>query len=323
MKAVVMRTTGGPEVLEVQERKRPNFAEDQVLIRVYAAGINRPDLFQRKGNYAAPAHIVQDIPGLEVAGVIEAVGSGVEEWKVGDEVMALVAGGGYAQYVSVHKGAVLAKPASISFIEAAGVPETVYTVWHNVYERGALKKGERLLVHGGSGGIGSTAIQLANLLGAEVVTTVGSDEKAAFVSSLGASQAINYQKDDFEEVLGKSSVDVILDCIGGVYFPKNVNVLKEEGRLVYINAMQGVKVELNLLKLMQKRITLTGSTLRNREDTFKAELTAAIQQHVLPLIADRSFVVPIYKVFQYTAASLAHELMESRTFQGKIILTFD
>jgi len=322
MKAVVMTSSGGPEVLKVEEREVPQLAADQVLIKAYAAGVNRPDIFQRKGNYAAPAHIVQDILGLEVSGVIEEVGDAVSLWKKGDEVMALVAGAAYAEYVAVHEGSVLPKPASISFEAAAGIPETVYTVWHNVFQRGQLKPKERLLVHGGSGGIGSTAIQLAKLFGAEVICTVGSAEKADYAKSLGADQVINYKEEDFEELLRTNKVDVILDCIGGDYFAKNINVIKEEGRLVYINAMQGAKVELNLLKLMQKRIQLTGSTLRNRSDEFKATLTKEIKEQVLPKIADKQFLVPIQQVYSYREAAEAHRLMESRDFMGKIILSF-
>ena len=322
MKAIVITGAGGPEVLQIEERDKPSITASQVLIRVYAAGVNRPDIFQRKGNYAAPSHIVQDILGLEVAGIIEAVGDSVTQWRVGDAVMALVSGGGYASYVSVHEGSILRKPDLLSFEEAAGIPETVYTVWHNVFERGGLKSSERLLVHGGSGGIGSTAIQLGHLLGATVVTTVGSSDKAQFARSLGAHHVINYQEDDFEDILSEHKVDVILDSIGGLYFNKNINVLKEDGRLVYINAMQGAKVELNLLKMMQKRIHITGSTLRNRDDSFKSLLTTSLKDKVLPLIHDGSFKVPVYKVFNFDEAAQAHELMESRDFYGKIILRF-
>lgn len=322
MKAVVMHGIGGPDVLKIEERVRPTISSTQVLIRVYAAGVNRPDIFQRKGNYAAPSHIVQDILGLEVSGVIEDIGDSVTQWKVGDEVMALVSGGGYATYVCVHEGAVLKKPNNLSFEEAAGIPETVYTVWHNLFQRGRLKSGENLLVHGGSGGIGSTAIQLGKLFGAHVTTTVGSSSKMQYAINLGADTVINYQEDDFEDIIGRNNIDVVLDSIGGVYFSKNINVLKEEGRLVYINAMQGAKVELNLIKMMQKRIYITGSTLRNRDDEFKSLLTADIREFVLPFLEDGSFSVPIYKVFNSEEASKAHELMESRNFQGKIILKF-
>lgn len=318
-----MNGVGGPEVLVIAERDKPIVDTKQVLIKVKAAGVNRPDIFQRKGNYAAPSHIVQDILGLEVAGIIEEIGSDVKQWKVGDEVMALIGGGGYAAYVKVNEGAVLAKPVNLSFEEAAGIPETVYTVWHNVFQRGKLKAGERLLVHGGSGGIGSTAIQLGHLFGAKVFATVGSVEKSHFVKELGADSTINYREQDFEEILRTDKVDVILDSIGGDYFTKNISVLKEEGRLVYINAMQGAKVELNLLKMMQKRIHLTGSTLRNREDTFKTSLTIEIKEKVMPFIESGEFRVPIYRIFDYIDAAAAHQLMESRDFLGKIILRFD
>jgi putative PIG3 family NAD(P)H quinone oxidoreductase len=322
MQAVVITEPGGPEVLQVQERTIPLLGKDEVLITVHAAGVNRPDVFQRRGNYPAPVGTVADIPGLEVAGVVAAVGEDCRSFEAGDRVMALVAGGGYAQYVAVDCGSCIRIPDNLSFTEAAGMPETLFTVWHNVFERGRLTRGERFLVHGGAGGIGSTAIQLAHLFGAEVFTTVGGTDKVSFVRSLGASHIVNYKESDFEESWNSGSMDVILDSIGGTYFEKNINLLAEEGRLVVINAMQGAKVELNLIKMMQKRIHLTGSTLRNRSLEFKKQLADAISQNVLPLIETGAYKTPIAEVFSYKDARYAHELMESRAFSGKIILAF-
>lgn len=322
MQAVVITENGGPEVLQVRERAIPQLGKTEVLITVHAAGVNRPDVFQRKGNYPAPAGTVADIPGLEVAGVVAAVGQDCCSFEVGDRVMALVSGGGYAQYVAVDCGSCIRIPDSLPFIEAAGMPETLFTVWHNVFERGRLTCGERFLVHGGAGGIGSTAIQLAHLFGAEVFTTVGDSDKTSFVRGLGASHIVNYRESDFEESWGANSMDVILDSIGGAYFKKNINLLAEEGRLVVINAMEGAKVELNLIRMMQKRIHLTGSTLRNRSLEFKKQLTAAVCQNVLPLIETGTYKTHIAEVFSYKDARYAHDLMESRAFGGKIILAF-
>lgn len=322
MKAVVIKEFGSPEVLVVDERPIPSVSENEIRIKVKAAGVNRPDIFQRKGKYPAPEGVVQDIPGLEVAGIVEAVGQDVKNCAVGDRVMALVPGGGYAEYVSVDSGAVITISNKISFEEAATLPETVYTVWHNLFQRGQLKAGERVLIHGGAGGIGSTAIQLAKLHDAPVVTTVSSEQKAQFVKELGADIIINYKDADFEEIGKKQKVDVILDYIGGEYFNKNINVLNEDGRLIYINAMEGAKVDLNLFKVMQKRLTISGSTLRNRSTEFKKSLTEEIVKKVLPLINDGKIKSPIFKKFSYKDASEAHSLMESGNFLGKLVLVF-
>lgn len=322
MKAVVIKEFGGPQVLEVQERPIPKINSDEILIKVKAAGVNRPDIFQRQGKYPAPEGVVQDIPGLEVSGVIENIGADVEGFQVGNRVMALVPGAGYAEYVKVHYGTVIPLPDQLSFENTAALPETLYTVWHNLFQRGNLQKDETVLIHGGAGGIGSTAIQLAKLFGAKVVTTVSSEEKENFVLSLGADKVINYKNEYFEEVLSSSKVDVILDYIGGEYFNKNINVLREDGRLIYINAMKGAKVELNLFKLMQKRITLSGSTLRNRSASFKHSLTQDIVKKVLPLFEDNKFHIPIFKKFNYYEAPEAHSLMESGAFLGKLVLVF-
>ncbi|WP_104383194.1 NAD(P)H-quinone oxidoreductase [Sphingobacterium sp. HMA12] len=322
MKAVVITQSGGPEVLHVEELEQPPMGDLDVLIAVKAAGVNRPDVFQRKGNYPAPAGVDPRIPGLEVAGVIVAKGPLVDRWNIGDPVCALVAGGGYANYVSVYEGHCLPIPPNLTFEAAAALPETVFTVWDNVFRRGKLQAGEHFLVHGGAGGIGSTAIQLGVLFGAEVYTTVSSEEKGLFCQSLGASKVINYKREDFQQVLADLRVDVILDSIGGAYFEKNIDLLNPDGHLVYINAMQGAKVELNLLKLMQKRITLTGSTLRARDRQFKEVLRNEILAKVWPKIVTGDFKPVLFRVLPFEEAPEAHRLMEDSTLLGKVVLTF-
>lgn len=323
MKTVIISAFGGPEVLKIAERENPVPEEYEVLIRVRAAGINRPDIFQRKGNYPAPEGVAADIAGLEVSGIVEQLGSKASKFKIGAEVMALVAGGGYAEYVTVHEDICLQKPANISFEEAAAIPETVFTVWHNVFQRGKLAEGENFLVHAGASGIGTTAIQLAHAFGAKVYTTVGTSEKKTLTEELGAIRAIVYKDVDFAEALQHIGMDVILDAIGGDYFNKNINLLNPEGRLVYINAMKGAKVELNLLKLMQKRINLTGSTLRARDISFKASLAKEIQAQVIPLIESGIFKVQLSRVYDFNDAVAAHQQMESPEHYGKIVLTFN
>ena len=320
MKAVVISEYGGPEVLQVQERDIPKLNENEILIKVKAAGINRPDIFQRQGKYPAPNDVPQDIPGLEVSGIVEAIGEQVMGLEIGQRVMALIPGAGYAEYAKVHFGSVIPLPDHVSFEIGATLPETIYTVWHNLFQRGNLQKGETVLIHGGAGGIGSTAIQLAKLFGVKVVTTVSSKEKSDFVKSLGADIIINYKDNDFEEVLASSKVDVVLDYIGGEYFHKNINVLKEDGRLIYINAMQGAKVEMNLFKVMQKRLTISGSTLRNRSAEFKQSLTEEIVLKILPLLIDKKLKSQIFKKFSINQACQAHTLMESGKFLGKLVL---
>lgn len=321
MKAVVITAFGTADVLRVESRERPMIGDSQVLIGVKAAGINRPDIFQRKGHYPAPPDVVQDIPGLEVAGVVLEVGAEVTRWAQGDEVCCLIAGGGYAEFVAVEADCCLPIPTGLSFAEAACLPETIFTVWDNVFRRGALKRGEHLLVHGGSGGIGSTAIQLAKACGAQVSATSGSAEKCAYCASLGADRVINYKEEDFADVLQATGVDVILDSIAGDYFDKNVSLLHADGRLVHINAVKGKQVSLDILKLMQKRLILTGSTLRSRDLAFKAELTREVQEFIWPLVGD-AFKPQLYKTFPYTEASKAHQLLEDGHVLGKVALLF-
>ncbi len=320
MKAIVITKPGEPEVLQIQEREKPQPKPNEVLIRVKAAGVNRPDIFQRKGNYPPPPDMPQDIPGLEVSGIVESIGAEVQQWQTGDAVCALLGGGGYAEFAVVDARHCLPVPNGWSFVEAASLPETVFTVWQNVFLRGSLKSGETFLVHGGSSGIGITAIQLAKAIGAEVYATAGSDDKCKACENLGAKRSINYKSEDFEEVLKDIGVDVILDMIGGDYIPKNIRILKPAGRLIYINAMKGGKAEIDVTDIMKKRLTLTGSTLRNRDASFKAQLSADIKEHIWPVLEAGKFKPVIYKTFQLEDAAAAQQLMESSEHIGKIVL---
>lgn len=318
MKAVIITEFGDASVLKIEERSKPEVGTEDVLVKVKAAGINRLDVAQRKGNYPVPEGVVADILGLEVAGIVEETGSNVTDWKVGDEVFGLISGGGYAEYAVLPSNLCIRKPKNLSFVEAASLPETLYTVWSNVFDRAQLQPDETFMVHGGTSGIGITAIQLAKLFGAKkIYTTVGSDEKKAFCESLGAT-AINYTNEDFETRIPQ--VDVILDMIGGDYFGKNINILNNDGRLVYINAMKGFKVECNILKVMSKRLTITGSTLRSRELPFKEALTQSLKEKVLPLIEQGEFKPIIHTTFPLERATDAHKLMESSNHIGKIVL---
>lgn len=320
MKAIIITKPGGPEVLKIEERPTPIPSENEVLIKVKAAGLNRSDIAQRKGNYPAPSGAIQDVLGLEVAGIVEGLGKTVKRWKKGDKVMALITGGGYADYVTVDEGICLPIANNLTFEEAASLPETLFTVWDNVFRRGELKLGENFLIHGGSSGIGITAIQLAKAFGAKVFATAGSDEKCKACEDLGADICINYKEKDFEAELKEKGIDVILDMVGGDYFSKNINILNPDGRLVYINAMNGNPKELNIMKIMQKRIMITGSTLRSRDIKFKSALAKEIEEHVLPLIKQGKFKTVIDKTFPLSQASKAHELMESSEHIGKIVL---
>ncbi|QNK63482.1 NAD(P)H-quinone oxidoreductase [Pedobacter sp. PAMC26386] len=320
MKAVIITSFGDSEVLKIQEREIPSYNENEVLIKVKAAGVNRPDVFQRQGNYPPPAGAPVDIPGLEISGIIEKVGHLVTQWKIGDKVCALIAGGGYAEYVKVNAGHCLPIPDGFSFVDAAGLPETIFTVWSNIFQRGKLQQGESILIHGGSSGIGITAIQLAKYIGAKVVVTVGSEDKGRYCMDIGADSYINYREQDFEDILLESPMDVILDMIGGHYFDKNINILRPDGRLIYINAMEGNTVELNIMKMMRKRITITGSTLRSREVSFKTALAADILDKVWPAINSGQFKPITFAVFPLQEANKAHSLMETNQHIGKIIL---
>lgn len=323
MKAIIITKPGGPEVLQLKDYAMPVPGVEEVLIQVKASGLNRSDIFQRKGKYPAPPGVPADIPGLEIAGVVTDCGPGVTMWKPDDKVCALLAGGGYAEQVTVKEGQCLPLPEGLSFAEASSLPETVFTVWNNVFERGALQPGETLLVHGGNSGIGITGIQIAHALNSKVIVTAGTDEKGKSCLELGANQAINYKTQDFEKELQQEGVDVILDMIGGDYFQKNLNILKPEGRLVHINSVKGDQVSFSIHQVMQKRLTITGSTLRNREYDFKKKLAQAVLQHVWPLIQQGKFKPVIYKIFPFTEAAAAHRLLEEREHIGKIVLVWE
>lgn len=314
---------GGPEVLKMQEGPRPIPKEGEVLIRVRAAGINRPDIAQREGRYPPPPG-ASPLLGLEVSGEVAACGPGVKEWSVGDLVCALTPGGGYAEYCLAPAGHCLPIPAGISLEEAAGIPETYFTVWTNVFERGRLQAGETFLVHGGTSGIGVTSIQLAKAMGAKVITTVGSEEKREACLALGADFAINYKTKDFVEEVknftGAQGVDLILDMIGGPYFPRNLDCLNTDGRLVQIAFMQGAEATLHLGKVMMKRLTITGSTLRPQSVERKNEIAAGLRKNVWPLFEAGKVKVVVDRFFPFDQAKEAHQLMESSRHIGKIIL---
>jgi len=323
MKTIVIREPGGPEALTCQDLPRPEPVAGEVLIKVAAAGVNRPDVLQRMGLYPPPPG-VSNIPGLEVAGEIAALGEGVSQWRVGDKVTALTAGGGYAEFALAHEGSCMRAPKSLSMTEAACIPETFMTVWHNVFERGALKAGESFLVHGGSSGIGSTAIQLAAHFGARVFATAGSDEKCAYCEDLGAERAINYKTQSFvkeiKDLTFKRGVDVILDMVGGAYVQDDIACAAEDGRIVQIAFLKGARVQLDLMPLMLKRLTLTGSTLRPRKPEFKARIAKELQQKVWPLLETGAVKIVIDKTFPLAQAADAHRHMESNAHMGKIVL---
>jgi NADPH2:quinone reductase len=323
MKAIKIRKPGGPEVLELGELARPEPGPGEILIRVSAAGVNRPDTFQRMGLYPPPPG-APETPGLEVAGEVVTTGPGVTRWKAGDRVCALVGGGGYAEFCLAHEAHALPVPKGLSEIEAAGLPETVFTVWTNVFERGALKPGETFLVHGGTSGIGTTAIQLALAFGARVIATAGSADKCATCVKLGA-EAINYRDQDFvAEVMkltDQRGVDVILDMVGGDYIQRNISSAAPDGRIVSIAFLRGPKAEVNFMPVMTKRLTLTGSTLRPRSNEEKAALARAIEANVWPLIETGRVKPIIDTTFPLADAAKAHALMESSSHIGKIVLT--
>ncbi len=326
MRAVIITNPGGPEVLKVEERPDPVPGKGEVLIQVFAAGINRPDVMQRKGQYPPPPG-ASDIPGLEVAGIIVAVGDECFRWKPGERVCALVTGGGYADYCVAPEGQCLAIPANLSFAEAASLPETFFTVWTNVFDRGRLKPGESLLVHGGTSGIGVAAIQLAKAWGATVYTTAGNEEKCTFCEKLGADKAIHYRMEKFKDVIKKLTadrgVDVILDMIGGSYTQDNLDALGQEGRLVLINFMKGDEVKVRLSTVMRKRLTITGSTLRNRDIAFKTAIANRLEEFVWPWLLSGKVKPVVFKTFHLNDVSAAHQLMESSMHIGKIVLTTD
>lgn len=323
MRCIEIAQPGGPEVLTPAERPLPQPGSGEVLIRVAAAGVNRPDVIQRLGNYPPPPG-ASDIPGLEIAGTVVALGEGAAGLAVGDQVCALVSGGGYAEYCTAAASCCLPLPEGFDFAMAAALPETFFTVWHNVFQRGRLKAGESFLVHGGSSGIGTTAIQLAKAFGARVFTTAGSPDKCRACERLGADRAIDYRQEDFVEVLTKETggrgVDLILDMVGGDYLPRNVKLLATEGRLVNIAFLQGSKIELNFMPVMLKRLTLTGSTLRPRPVADKAAIAAELRRQVWPLLSAGRVRPVLHARFPLAEARAAHQLLESSAHIGKIVL---
>ncbi len=323
MIAIEIREPGGPEVLVPVERPRPAPGPGEVLINVAAAGVNRPDVMQRRGQYAPPPG-ASDIPGLEVAGTIDAVGADVSDWQVGDRVCALVAGGGYAELCVAPAPQCLPVPAGMTFVSAAAPPETFFTVWTNVFERGRLTAGESVLIHGGSSGIGTTAIQLARAFGARVFATAGSAEKCAACERLGAELAINYRETDFVAAVrdrtGGRGVDVILDMVGGDYVARNIDALAVDGRLVQIALLGGAKAQINMVPILQRRLTITGSTLRPRSVAEKGAIARALRERVWPLLESGAVAPVIFQTFPLRDAAEAHRVMESSQHIGKLVL---
>ncbi|MFS4581073.1 NAD(P)H-quinone oxidoreductase [Phaeobacter sp. C3_T13_0] len=320
MSAIEIREPGAPDVLQDCQRPIPMPGHGQVVLKVAYAGVNRPDALQRAGKYAPPP-TASDLPGLEASGVVTAVGAGVSELSIGDRVCALLPGGGYAEYVATPAAHCLPVPTGLSMKQAACLPETCFTVWSNVFMRGGLQAGERFLVHGGSSGIGTTAIQIASQLGVRVFTTAGTDEKCEACLKLGAERAINYREEDFVEVMkGEGGANLILDMVGGDYIPRNVRALADDGRMVHIAFLSGPKVELNFAQIMARRLTLTGSTLRPQSDLAKAQIAQDLSEVIWPLIEAGKVAPVMDQTFALTDAAAAHARMETSTHIGKIVL---
>jgi putative PIG3 family NAD(P)H quinone oxidoreductase len=321
--AVEIRQPGGPEMLVPVERPMPAAGPREVLIKVTAAGVNRPDVLQRLGQYPVPPG-ASDIPGLEVAGVVEQAGAEVREWRPGDAVCALVAGGGYAEYCTAPAVQCLRVPRGMDFVHAAGIPETFFTVWTNAFERGRLSRGESILIHGGSSGIGTTAIQLARAFGARVFTTAGSVEKCAACEQLGAELAINYREKDFvaavQAATGGAGVDVVLDMVGADYLSRNISALATEGRLVIIGLQSGSRAQIDAWPILRRRLTVTGSTLRPRTVDEKGAIAARLREHVWPLLEAGRVKVLVHATFPLAGAAEAHRVMESGAHIGKLVL---
>ncbi|MDE3238515.1 MAG: NAD(P)H-quinone oxidoreductase [Paracoccaceae bacterium] len=320
MRAIEISEPGGPEVLRPCTRPVPTPGAGQIVLRVAYAGVNRPDALQRAGNYAPPPG-ASPLPGLEAAGTVAAVGEGVSRWKVGDAVCALLPGGGYAEYALTDASHALPIPEGMGLREAACLPETCFTVWTNVFMRGGLKAGERFLVHGGTSGIGTTAIQLAHAFGARVFATAGSSEKCAVCTKLGAERAIDYRQEDFVEILkAEGGADLILDMVGGAYLPRNVRALADDGRLVQIAFLQGPKVELNFAEVMMRRLTITGSTLRPQSVLAKARIAEGLERQVWPLLAAGRVAPVMDSEFPLDRADEAHRRLEGADHIGKVVL---
>ena len=323
MKVIEIVEPGGPSVLKSSVRNIPKPKRNEVLIKISYAGINRPDVLQRSGSYLPPPG-ASDLPGLEAAGIIFAIGENVTNWEVGDKVCALLPGGGYAEYAVTQASHCLPVPTGMSLKQAAALPETLFTVWSNVFQRGGLKPNEKFLVHGGSSGIGTMAIQLANLFGSEVYATAGSDAKCSACEELGAIRAINYNKEDFLEVIKSiGGVHLILDMVGGAYIEKNIKALVDDGRLVQIAFLKGAKVELNFAQIMTRRLTVTGSTLRPQSDLSKSQIASELLEKIWPLLSTGRINPVINSVFDLNDVSSAHLLMESSKHIGKIVLKVD
>jgi NADPH2:quinone reductase len=324
MTVMAIRAPGGPEMLVPERRPVPPLAEGEVLVKVAAAGVNRPDVMQRQGLYPPPKGAT-DIPGLEIAGEVVALGSGVQRWKLGDKVMALVVGGGYAEYCPAHETHALPLPRGLTLVEAAAIPETFLTVWHNVFERGRLRAGETLLVHGGSSGIGTAAIQLAKAFGARVITTAGSAEKCAACRRLGADVAVNYKEQDFvaatKTATDGKGAEVVLDMVGGDYIERNYEAAAVEGRVVQIAFQGSPKATVDFRRIMLKRLTHTGSTLRARSIPDKGAIARGVETQVLPLIAAGKVKPVMDSTFPLAQAASAHRRMEASSHVGKIVLT--
>ena len=323
MKVIEIVEPGGPSVLKSSVRSIPKPKRNEVLIKISYAGINRPDVLQRSGSYLPPPG-ASDLPGLEASGIIYAIGKNVTNWEVGDEVCALLPGGGYAEYAVTQASHCLPVPTGMSLKQAAALPETLFTVWSNVFQRGGLKPNEKFLVHGGSSGIGTMAIQLANLFGSEVYATAGNEAKCSACEELGAIRAINYNKEDFLEVIKSiGGVHLILDMVGGAYIEKNIKALVDDGRLVQIAFLKGAKVELNFAQIMTRRLTVTGSTLRPQSDLSKSQIASELLEKIWPLLSTGRINPVINSVFDLNDVSSAHLLMESSKHIGKILLKVD
>jgi NADPH2:quinone reductase len=320
MLAMAIYQPGGPDVLQPVSVPVPVPGHGQIIIRLAYAGVNRPDALQRAGSYAPPPS-ASPLPGLEGSGTVVEVGPGVTRWKIGDKVCALLPGGGYAEYAACHEAHALPIPPGMSLRDAAGLPETCFTVWSNIVMRGGLKAGERFLVHGGSSGIGTTAIQIARALGARVFATAGTEKKCKACEDLGAERCFNYRDEDFlAEAKKIGGFDLILDMVGGSYLPKNIKALADDGRLVQIAFLQGAKVELNFAEVMMRRLTITGSTLRPQSDQAKARIATQVEAHIWPLIARGAFKVVVDSEYPLSEAPAAHWRLESSGHVGKILL---
>jgi putative PIG3 family NAD(P)H quinone oxidoreductase len=326
MTVIGISKPGGPEVLLPETRSVPVPGPGEILVKVLAAGVNRPDVAQRSGAYPPPPG-ASDLPGLEIAGEVVALGAGASKHKLGDKVMSLVAGGGYAQYCIAQDAQAIAVPPSLSIQEAGAIPETLMTVWHNVFERGALKAGETLLIHGGSSGIGTMSIQLAKAFGSKVIVTVGSQDKADACTKLGADKAINYKTEDFvarvKEITGGKGVNIVLDMVGGDYVPRNLQCLAEDGRHVSIAVQGGMTATIPIFEIMRRRLTLTGSTLRPRDSAFKSLVADELHRVVWPFVVEGRLKPVIDTTYPLARAAEAHARMEAGDHVGKIVLTMD